>query len=139
MSIINCNSCKIEKCQLYICVTDQCIPHSCLVDIVLYLIVHVQYLTLLTITVLPLATVYFVSEVHYNLLHSITLQYYAITYKCKWNFHITMIMAQLAITLLSVAPIIVHINLIKSGIMYVWILQSSNALIHLTNYGTMEC
>ena len=47
-----------------------------------------HYLTLLslhTITVLPLTTVYFMSEVHctLNVLHSITLQY-AITYKCTY-------------------------------------------------------
>ena len=46
--------------------------------------VHVQYLTLLslhTITVLPLTTVYIVSELHCtsNILHSITPYYYAIT------------------------------------------------------------
>ena len=48
------------------------------------------------ITVLPLSTVYLVSEVHctLNVLHSITPYYYAITYKCKGNSHITMITVQ---------------------------------------------
>ena len=48
---------------------------------------------IMSITVLPLTAVYFVSEVHCtsSVLHSITPYYYAITYKCKGNLHITMI------------------------------------------------
>ena len=62
-------------------------------------IFYLQYLTLLrlhTITVLPLTTLYFVSEVHCTLKvkHSIAPWYYAITYKCKGNSHITMITVQ---------------------------------------------
>ena len=53
-----------------------------------YSIIYILYLTLLslhTITILPLTTVYVVSEVHCtsNVLHNITP---AITYKCKGNF-----------------------------------------------------
>ena len=50
--------------------------------------------------VLPLTAVYFVSEVHcaLNVLLSITPYYYAITYKCKGNSHITMIIVQSSTT-----------------------------------------
>ena len=51
--------------------------------------VYIQYLTLLslhTVTVLPLTTVYFVSEVHCTLN---VLLHLCITYKCKGNSHIT--------------------------------------------------
>ena len=53
-------------------------------------------LSLHTITVLPLTTVHFVSEVHCtsNVLHSITPKYHAITYKCKGNSCNTMITVQ---------------------------------------------
>ena len=55
-------------------------------------------LSLHTITVLPLTTVHFVSEVYCtsNVLHSITstCKYHAITYKCKGNSYNTMITVQ---------------------------------------------
>ena len=83
---------------------------------------HVQYLTLLslhTITVLPLSTVYIVIEVHcLRMYYTVLYQYYAITNKCACGLTQSKLLAHAFMYIKAILMDFLTINCIHSPNLY---------------------